>query len=88
MSSVRVVSVCVYIRDKIDRRSRRLSFPPLSLSTSPPPNLSTLIPPHPKPLSGILDKLADKCGFVKGATYHNVSMGQGQVSRGSTCVQD
>ena len=30
--------------------------------------------------SGILDKLADKYGFVKGASYHNVSMGQGQVS--------
>ena len=28
---------------------------------------------------GDLDKLADKYDFVKNESYHNVSMGQGQV---------
>lgn len=44
------------------------------------PTMQLIIPSHlciNQP--GILDKLADKYGFVKGNTYHNVSMGQGQV---------
>lgn len=36
--------------------------------------------------AGILDKLADKYGFVKGASYHNVSMGQGQVRQASSDI--
>lgn len=34
---------------------------------------------------GDLDKLADKYEFVKNESYHNVSMGQGQVKRIFKC---
>ena len=36
---------------------------------------------------GLLDKLADKYGFVKGASYHNVSMGQGQDVVAMACLE-
>ena len=36
---------------------------------------------------GLLDKLADKYGFVKGVSYHNVSMGQGQDVVAMACLE-
>jgi len=36
---------------------------------------------------GLLDKLADKYGFVKGQSYHNVSMGQGQDVVAMSCLE-
>lgn len=52
------------------------------LTYRPPPIYMYIhVSPYPPIIfhAGILDKLADKYGFVKGASYHNVSMGQGQV---------
>lgn len=36
---------------------------------------------------GLLDKLADKYGFIKGVSYHNVSMGQGQDVVATACLE-